>query len=41
MVINTNIQAISATRNLADSQAMLGRSLSRLSSGFEDREALG
>jgi len=33
MVINTNIQAISATRNLAESQAMLGKSLSRLSSG--------
>jgi flagellin len=33
MVINTNIQAISATRNLADSQALLGKSLSRLSSG--------
>jgi flagellin len=33
MVINTNIQAISATRNLAESQALLGKSLSRLSSG--------
>lgn len=33
MVINTNIHAISATRNLADSQALLGKSLARLSSG--------
>ncbi|HEX9782688.1 MAG TPA: flagellin [Opitutaceae bacterium] len=33
MVINTNISAINATRNLNDSQAMLSRSLSRLSSG--------
>jgi len=33
MVINTNIQAIGAARNLAESQALLGRSLSRLSSG--------
>jgi flagellin len=32
-VINTNIQAISAARNLNASQEMLGRSLSRLSSG--------
>ncbi|RME69101.1 MAG: flagellin [Verrucomicrobia bacterium] len=33
MVINTNINAINATRNLNESQAMLSRSLSRLSSG--------
>jgi flagellin len=33
MVINTNINAINATRNLNDSQAMLSRSLARLSSG--------
>lgn len=33
MVINTNIQAQSAARNLQNSQAMLGKSLSRLSSG--------
>ena len=33
MVINTNIHAISASRNLADSQALLGKSLARLSSG--------
>ncbi len=32
-VINTNIQAIVASRNLNRSQEMLGRSLSRLSSG--------
>ncbi len=32
-VINTNIQAISAARNLNQSQEMLGRSLARLSSG--------
>ncbi|MFZ5495108.1 MAG: flagellin [Verrucomicrobiota bacterium] len=32
-VINTNIQAIAAARNLNASQEMLGRSLSRLSSG--------
>jgi flagellin len=32
-VINTNIQAISAARNLNHSQEMLGRSLTRLSSG--------
>ncbi len=32
-VINTNIQAITAARNLNQSQEMLGRSLSRLSSG--------
>lgn len=32
-VINTNIQAIVAARNLNHSQEMLGRSLSRLSSG--------
>jgi flagellin len=32
-VINTNIQAISAARNLNRSQEMLGRSLNRLSSG--------
>ena len=32
-VINTNIQAIAAARNLNQSQEMLGRSLSRLSSG--------
>jgi flagellin len=33
MVINTNINAINATRNLNDSQAMLSHSLARLSSG--------
>ena len=33
MVINTNINAINATRNLNQSQAMLSRSLARLSSG--------
>ncbi len=33
MVINTNIQAQSAARNLQQSQAMLGQSLNRLSSG--------
>jgi flagellin len=33
MVINTNINAINATRNLNNSQAMLSRSLARLSSG--------
>ncbi len=33
MIINTNIQAQNAARNLQDSQAMLGKSLSRLSSG--------
>src|SRR6266536_3159661 len=32
-VINTNIQAIAAARNLNRSQEMLGRSLTRLSSG--------
>lgn len=32
-VINTNIQAIAAARNLTASQEMLGRSLTRLSSG--------
>src|SRR5882672_9928410 len=32
-VINTNIQAIAAARNLNRSQEMLGRSLNRLSSG--------
>ena len=32
-VINTNVQAIAAARNLNASQEMLGRSLSRLSSG--------
>ena len=32
-VINTNIQAIAAARNLNHSQEMLGRSLNRLSSG--------
>src|SRR5882672_1502013 len=32
-VINTNMQAISAARNLDRSQEMLGRSLNRLSSG--------
>src|SRR6185503_11738122 len=32
-VINTNIQAITAARNLNRSQEMLGRSLNRLSSG--------
>src|SRR5688500_1473983 len=32
-VINTNIQAIAAARNLNRSQDMLGRSLNRLSSG--------
>ena len=32
-VINTNIQAITAARNLNASQEMLGRSLTRLSSG--------
>ncbi len=32
-VINTNIQAIAAARNLNSSQEMLGRSLTRLSSG--------
>lgn len=32
-VINTNIQAIAAARNLNHSQEMLGRSLTRLSSG--------
>jgi flagellin len=32
-VINTNIQAIAAARNLNQSQEMLGRSLTRLSSG--------
>jgi flagellin len=32
-VINTNVQAIAAARNLNRSQEMLGRSLSRLSSG--------
>jgi flagellin len=32
-VINTNIQAIAAARNLNKSQEMLGRSLNRLSSG--------
>ncbi len=33
MVINTNVNAINATRNLNESQAMLSRSLARLSSG--------
>ncbi|BET66079.1 flagellin [Opitutales bacterium ASA1] len=33
MVINTNINAINATRNLNESQALLSRSLARLSSG--------
>jgi flagellin len=33
MVINTNINAINATRNLGQSNAMLSRSLARLSSG--------
>jgi flagellin len=33
VVINTNIQALSAARNLGQSQEMLGRSLNRLSSG--------
>ncbi|TXT46333.1 MAG: flagellin [Limisphaerales bacterium] len=33
MVINTNIQAQSAARNLQESQGMLGKSLARLSSG--------
>jgi len=33
MVINTNINAINATRNLNQSNAMLSRSLARLSSG--------
>lgn len=33
MVINTNTNAINATRNLNESQAMLSRSLARLSSG--------
>lgn len=33
MVINTNIQAQSAARNLQESQSMLGQSLARLSSG--------
>ena len=33
MIINTNIDAINATRNLNNSQAMLSRSLARLSSG--------
>jgi flagellin len=33
MVINTNINAINSTRNLNNSQAMLSRSLARLSSG--------
>jgi flagellin len=33
MVINTNTNAINATRNLNNSQAMLSRSLARLSSG--------
>jgi flagellin len=33
MVINTNIQALNATANLQGSQAMLARSLARLSSG--------
>lgn len=33
MVINTNIYAISSSNNLTKSQEMLGRSLSRLSSG--------
>ena len=33
MVINTNTYAISSANNLANSQSMLGRSLSRLSSG--------
>ena len=32
-VINTNIQAITGARNLNHSQEMLGRSLTRLSSG--------
>jgi flagellin len=32
-VINTNIQAIAGARNLNHSQEMLGRSLTRLSSG--------
>lgn len=32
-VINTNVQAIAAARNLNNSQEMLGRSLTRLSSG--------
>ncbi len=32
-VINTNIQAIAAARNLNAAQEMLGRSLTRLSSG--------
>ena len=32
-VINTNVQAIAAARNLNASQEMLGRSLARLSSG--------
>lgn len=32
-VINTNIQAITGARNLSQSQEMLGRSLTRLSSG--------
>ena len=33
MVINTNIQALSASRNLMSSQEMLSKSLARLSSG--------
>lgn len=33
MVINTNIQAQSSSRSLQESQAMLGKSLARLSSG--------
>jgi flagellin len=33
MVINTNINALNATRSLSESQAMLSRSLARLSSG--------
>lgn len=33
MVINTNIQALSASRNLLSSQEMLSKSLARLSSG--------
>jgi flagellin len=32
-VINTNMQALTAARNLSNSQEMLGRSLNRLSSG--------
>jgi flagellin len=35
MVINTNIQALTASANLQTSQAMLSKSLARLSSGFK------